>query len=469
MYKREAKFQLEHKTKCALNVNSAFKLILFMMLLLTVFTAFSQEKKAQQTKAQQGNNEIADFNKPIIEQPLAPYPIAVALEQLSDLVAVDPQQAEQLLLTFKQATTTFADTQLGTLKLTGNNVSAKKVHATEQYLLYLIEATIKQFHQQHRQAIKVLNQAKTLETAIAEQQLNTPLFINLYALLAKSYVAIADYEQAYQAKNHFIEKFAHYSDKVKDDKIALLTQEYEISSKIKANELLSQQNKLKVFTLAKVKKEQHHQQLLFILLTVSVFIFVVLFLRQLAMTKKLLLLSKTDRLTGITNRTTFFVQGKILKEQMVTEQKELSLLMFTVDCFNNIIDDYGHAVGDELLSKIANLIGETMRARDLFARLDQDNFIIMLPDTDINKAKAIAVRVMEKMSQYDFTRFTDFKVNNRISLSIGISNIKDTPSTFDQLIHAADLAMYEAKKNGGNQMVNYATINEKQERRANSK
>jgi len=463
MDKRQAKFQLEYNVKCVLNVNFAFKL--FVMLLLTGLIAFVPQTTAEQV------NDVEDVTHPSI----TPYPITVAIEQLSTLVTADPQQTEQLLVTFKLATTTLAGTHfvkptLSDNKGSAHKGSANKINTAEQYLLYLIEAQIKQFYQQHSQAISLLNQAKKLETTITEQQLNAPVFINLYALLAKSYVAVADFEQAYQAKKRYIEKFARYSDEVKEEKIALLTQEYEIANKVEANTLLSQQNEVKTFALAKVKKEQHHQQLLFLLITIGVFIFVVLFLRQLSMAKKLLLLSRTDRLTGIINRATFFVEGKVLLEQMVIEQKELSLMMFTVDCFHDINNDYGHAVGDKVLSKVGHLVAETMRARDLFARLDQDNFVIMLPDTDIHKAKAIAVRVMEKISRYDFTELElELELSQDISLSLGVVNIKDASANFDGLIHAADLARYHAKRQGNNQMMNYATINEKQERRANSK
>jgi diguanylate cyclase (GGDEF)-like protein len=72
--------------------------------------------------------------------------------------------------------------------------------------------------------------------------------------------------------------------------------------------------------------------------------------------------------------------------------------------------------------------------------------------------------VTEKVAQHSFNHLG---VTSPITLSIGVANIKDTTAVFEDILHAADLAMYQAKQRGRNQMVNYATIAEDQERRIN--
>ena len=140
------------------------------------------------------------------------------------------------------------------------------------------------------------------------------------------------------------------------------------------------------------------------------------------------------------------------------------MLLFDIDHLKQVNDNYGHHVGDLVLVEISNLVNETMRDRDFLARLGGEEFVVLLPNTDIDKAKAIAVRIVEKISQHSFHHLG---VNQQITLSIGVANIKDTNADFDDILHAADLAMYKAKTLGRNQMVNYATIAEDQERRAN--
>ena len=349
-------------------------------------------------------------------------------------------------------------------KLLKYNQDFSQFNAAEQYLLLLIQANIKQYYHEHQQVIDLLEQAKGLSENIVERQLYLPVFADLYLVLAESLVAINDFENAYQAKKSYIERFNDYSDDKRDKTIALLTKKYEITHKVEANKLLDNQSKLKVLQLGDVKKQQSYQQRNFILIFCGILVFVLLFLRQLKIRKKLLLLTKTDSLTSLLNRSALFYQGQKLVKHTLVQKKDLSVLLFDIDHFKRVNDDYGHHVGDLVLIEIANLVNETMRARDVVARLGGEEFVILLPDTDIDKAKAIAVRVIEKIALHNFA---PLGVNRSITLSMGVANIKDTSPIFDDILHAADLAMYQAKLRGRNQMVNYATIAEDQERRVN--
>jgi len=338
------------------------------------------------------------------------------------------------------------------------------INVAEQYLLLLIQAKIKQHYRQYQQAIDLLEQAKPLAENITEQQLYLPVFADLHLTLAQNLAAINDFEKAYQTKKYYIEKLNDYSEAKRDKTVALLTKKYEIAHKTETNELLDNESKLKALQLGDVKKYQTYQQRNFILIFCGILVFILLFLRQFKVRKKLLLLSKTDSLTKLLNRSALFIEGQTLVKNTLEQQQELSVLLFDIDHFKAVNDDYGHQAGDLVLVKIASLVNETMRARDIFARLGGEEFVILLPDTDVDKAKAIAVRVIEKISQYDFNHLG---IHRAITLSIGVANIKDTAAVFDDILHAADLAMYQAKQQGRNQMINYATISDDQERRVN--
>lgn len=341
-------------------------------------------------------------------------------------------------------------------------VDASTLNAAEQYLILLAKANIKQHKQQHQDVILLIEDAKLLSKYIAEKQLDLPLFSHSYLVLASSYVAIKDYDNAYQNKKAFVDSYNDYSDTERENTVNKLTQKYEVAHKIEANKLLANQNKLKELRISDVHRLQQDLQHKFMLIIGTILLFALLFLRQLKVRRKLLLLSKTDSLTGLLNRAALLQEGQELVHIYSQQKFELSVLLFDIDYFKSINDEFGHHVGDLALKKIARLVNETMRARDTFARLGGEEFVVILPHTDLAKAKAIAVRVMEKIAQYDFS---ELGANRSITLSIGVANIKDTDTEFDDILHAADLAMYQAKAQGRNQMVSYESIAKDQERR----
>lgn len=332
----------------------------------------------------------------------------------------------------------------------------------EQYLTLLSKANIAQYHNQHQQVITLLEQAQLLKKNIAKKQLASPLFANLYQVLAKSLAATKNYKKAYQNKKTFVDDYNNYGDAERERIVKQLTEKYEIKHKIESNKLLDNQNKLKALRLDDVEKKQESQQRDFILILSTLVVIILLLLRQIKVRKKLILLTRTDNLTGLINRASLFIKGEKLIKIATQQQLELSVLLFNIDNFKRINDSFGRHVGDLILAKVAELESETMRSRDVFARLNGEEFVAILPSTDIDKAKAIAVRVIEKIANYDFS---ELGLNENITLSIGVANNHDTKAIFDDILHAADLAMYQARAQGGNQMVNYSVIVKDQERR----
>lgn len=332
----------------------------------------------------------------------------------------------------------------------------------EQYLVLLIKAKVKQQTQQHKDVILLIEQAKLLSNYIATEQLILPLFANAYLVLADSYAGIKDYDNAYKNKKVFVDKYNEYREKKRENNIEKLTKSSEVAQKISENKLLANQNKLKELRIADVHAQQEDQQRRFFFIFCTILLFILLLLRKLKVRKKLLVLAKTDSLTGLLNRTELFNQGHKLVQDASEQELDLSVLLFDIDHFKLINDKFGHSIGDLVLEKIAKLVSETMRARDVFSRLGGEEFVSILPNTNLDHAKAIAMRVIEKIAQYNFS---ELGVDDSITLSIGVANLKDTNPEFDDILHAADLAMYRAKAQGRNQMVSYEAIVSDQERR----
>jgi diguanylate cyclase (GGDEF)-like protein len=333
--------------------------------------------------------------------------------------------------------------------------SFNHLNAGEQYLLLLLKANIAQYNENHQQVIALLEQAQLRQSNIADKQLTSPLFANLYQVLATSLAATQNYEKAYQVKKIFVDEYDDYGDAERERIVKQLTKKYEIKHKIETNKLLDNQNKLKAIHLDDVERKQAIQQRNIILILCSLVIILLLFFRQLKVRQKLILLTKTDSLTGLINRSSLFVKGQELLKISTEQRLELSTLLFSIDGFKKINEKLGRHHGDLVLAKVAELVSETMRARDVFARLNGEEFVAILPSTDIDKAKAIAMRVIEKVLLYDFK---DLSLEKNITLSIGVVSQHDTKAVFDDLLHAADIAMQQASDAGGNQMVRYSAI-----------
>lgn len=381
-------------------------------------------------------------NKNGLAAAIAQLPIATELITLDKLSTNSPQRATQLLNELKMSHVTFNE--------------------AEQFLLLLTEAKLRQHEKQHNKAIELLEQAKLLSESIAKEQLNSPIFSNVYLVLAQSYAALKDYKNAFENKKIFVDKLNDFSDVTREDTVDKLTKKYDIAQKREANQLLENQNKLKDLRIGEVQRQQQEQQNKFMLIFCTILLFVLFFLRQLKVRKKLLVLAQTDSLTGLLNRSSLYNKGQALTTKARDEELEFSVLLFDIDNFKLINDEFGHPVGDKVIQKIAILVNETMRSRDIFSRIGGEEFVALLPRTDIAQAKAIAVRVLEKVSQ---NNFQEFGINQRITISIGVASIKDTKKEFDDILHAADLAMYQAKAQGRNQMVSYESIAKDQERR----
>ena len=144
----------------------------------------------------------------------------------------------------------------------------------EQYLIRLAKATIKQEEQQHQAAISIIEQAKSLRTKIADKQLKSPFFSHANLILANSYAAINDYNNAYLAKKAFVDDYNDYSDAKRENTVKALTKKYEIAHKKETNALLDNQNKLKELQIGDVNQPQKEQQRNFILIFCTILLFI---------------------------------------------------------------------------------------------------------------------------------------------------------------------------------------------------
>ncbi|NPV27368.1 MAG: GGDEF domain-containing protein [Firmicutes bacterium] len=158
-----------------------------------------------------------------------------------------------------------------------------------------------------------------------------------------------------------------------------------------------------------------------------------------------------DLLTGLYNRLALYnILNRLLKAAQ-EKGKPLVVAMLDLDNFKDINDQFGHAVGDEVLRAAAGVIKKALRAMDKVVRYGGEEFVIILPETGLSKAQIALERIRTQIEGQRFLPTADLTVTVSIG-AVEYSGTGTTPSV-NELIARADEAMYTAKKEGKNRVV----------------
>ena len=131
-------------------------------------------------------------------------------------------------------------------------------------------------------------------------------------------------------------------------------------------------------------------------------------------------------------------------------KQSLVLLILDLDKFKRINDTYGHLYGDYVLTEVSAILKDSVRNIDICARYGGEEFAIVLVNTDIENARPVAERIIEKVSEFHFNKDG---IEENMTISAGMSEYPNHSIEMKKLIAHADLAMYEVKKNGGNAVI----------------
>ena len=157
-----------------------------------------------------------------------------------------------------------------------------------------------------------------------------------------------------------------------------------------------------------------------------------------------------DGLTDLLNHKAY--QERFVEELSRAKRfkQNLVLLILDLDKFKRINDTYGHLYGDYVLKDVAKILKESVRNIDICARYGGEEFAIVLVNTDIENARPVAERIIEKVAEYHFNKDG---IEEHMTISAGMSEYPKNSTDGKALIAHADLAMYEVKKNGGNGVI----------------
>ncbi len=162
-------------------------------------------------------------------------------------------------------------------------------------------------------------------------------------------------------------------------------------------------------------------------------------------------LARTDPLTGLANR--LELEQRLREEfaRLDRGAEELAVAIFDVDSFKSFNDTHGHLVGDQVLQAVAGAVRENCRAYDVKARYGGDEFVIVMPDTSLEQGVAVAEKIRRAVAARSFTAGGAALA---VTLSAGVTATGPREGiTVEGLIRRADLALYEAKRAGRNQIV----------------
>lgn len=163
-----------------------------------------------------------------------------------------------------------------------------------------------------------------------------------------------------------------------------------------------------------------------------------------------------DALTGYNNRHQF---EKRLKETTAIAKRQnqsLCCIMSDIDFFKKVNDTYGHSVGDCVLRTVAKTIKKELREEDIASRYGGEEFVFLLPHTNIEEAQIVAQRLRKAIEKKKIN-IEEYKIENTkeisVTISIGVSKFNKTDKTPEALYKKADTALYKAKEGGRNRVV----------------
>ncbi|MEW8015009.1 MAG: diguanylate cyclase [Candidatus Sedimenticola endophacoides] len=166
-------------------------------------------------------------------------------------------------------------------------------------------------------------------------------------------------------------------------------------------------------------------------------------------------LATTDELTGVKNRRHWLALAKGELSRNLRYDGSLSMAMIDVDRFKRLNDTYGHAVGDRVLRGLTDIFRRELRVNDILGRIGGEEFVVVLPETNEEMAHAVLERLRIAVEQWH-CKIDGGEV--RASVSIGFSMVDEQVTSMEEILRRCDLAMYEAKGQGRNRVVNYRII-----------
>lgn len=272
--------------------------------------------------------------------------------------------------------------------------------------------------------------------------------LSIDEMQAELFAAQGNYTAAYTLLKQIQQRQQQLKNQQSTEQLHQLRVQYELEGKEAENQLLFHQNQLQQLALA---SEKHQQSLIIIALVASILTSVLLLLlmqRGKKHKQRLEKLAETDALTAVYNRRKIML---LLQQQLDMAHRynhTLSIAVLDLDWFKQINDTFGHQTGDEVLWRFAALCQKQLRKTDLIGRIGGEEFLVLFPCTDLAAANQLANRLCHE-TQGLSQSLAKPGLNVTVSIGLACSDHYVSPA---EILAAADLALYQAKHQGRNQV-----------------
>ncbi|MDD2545877.1 MAG: GGDEF domain-containing protein, partial [Burkholderiaceae bacterium] len=179
-----------------------------------------------------------------------------------------------------------------------------------------------------------------------------------------------------------------------------------------------------------------------------------------AANQELASLARKDALTGLPNRLAANERLRLEFQQMKRSAVPYALMMMDIDFFKQVNDTHGHPAGDEVLCHVARLLLASLRETDFVGRVGGEEFMVLLPRTDLALAMVIAEKIRAAVESHPIEPV------GRVTLSLGVAMASVDQEDVDVAVHQADALLYKAKQGGRNRVASPPTVGAPPEVRA---
>jgi len=382
---------------------------------------------------------------------------AEAFKLLNQAIAVFESKEDQVSLAFAYLLKSYFHSKNNdsqkSLEWIAKSVALREVLGNERevanaYVHYAFELM------ENDQLVKALSYAKkAVEMSESLDDLSGTW--DAYGLLARVYSKTGEYKKAYEFMYKAERMLLKKARLDITNEAARLNSEFNLEQEKLNNQILDMENSaLQASLQLKVEKQKQHQLLMMglIALLALVSVVVVLVYRLYAKNRKL---ATEDTLTGLHNRRSIMELGSQTFAVSKRYAQNLSVMMLDIDNFKQVNDQYGHKEGDKVLAFIAKVCRNTLRSSDFMGRIGGEEFLVVLPNTSIEEGHQLAERLCHDIHQASIGE--DIEVE-KITVSVGITQCTSVCDDFSDMVNKADIALYEAKNCGRNQVKRYSIL-----------
>ena len=268
-----------------------------------------------------------------------------------------------------------------------------------------------------------------------------------YRALAQTQADLGDWRGAYERQLDFKSSSDRLLQRQLDQRFAMLKVEFDTESKNKENQLLLRERDAVENALEQARQVSRLQVVVLVLVGLLALVLAFAAWRMRSASARMHTLAMTDELTGLPNRRAVLARLRAYLERPDTPG--CALMIADLDHFKPINDQHGHGMGDKVLRAVGSVLTEAVREPVFVGRLGGEEFLVVLPETDLESARFAAERIREQVGAIDTGGwFTDRGLTASLGVTVS-SPGGDTPS---QMLRRADTALYEAKHSGRNRV-----------------